>query len=65
MFIRVSLTCTEPGSVPGQSCGDLQAAECWLHWDWKTGPVDLVPEGKDRTEIKHLTKQRHEEPLTN
>lgn len=31
--LSVSLTCTEPGSAPGQNCVDLEAAVCWVSWD--------------------------------
>ena len=42
------LTCTEPGSVPGQNCVDLGAAVCWLNWDWKDPPMNWVPADKER-----------------
>lgn len=41
------LTCTEPGSVPGQNYVDLEAVVCWLNWDWKDPPVNWVPADKD------------------
>lgn len=43
MLMSVFLTCTEPGSVPGQNYVDLEAAVCWLNWDWEAVPVNWVP----------------------
>lgn len=43
MLMSVFLTCTEPGSVPGQNYVDLEAAVCWLKWDWEAVPVNWVP----------------------
>lgn len=49
----ILLTCTEPGNVPGQNYVDLEAVVCWLNWDWKAAPVNLVPAHKE-------TKQRRQ-----
>lgn len=33
LSMSMLLTCTEPGSAPGQNCADLEAAVCWVNWD--------------------------------
>lgn len=47
LLTSMLLTCTEPGSVPGQNCVDLEAAVCWLNWDWKGPQLNWVPADKE------------------
>lgn len=54
--MSVLLTCTEPGSVPGQNCADLEAAVCWLKRDWKDPPMDWVPADKEAEEDEQKGK---------
>lgn len=44
------LTCTEPGSGPGQNYVDLEAAVCWPNWDWKDAPMNWVPAHRETEE---------------
>lgn len=48
LLMSMLLTCTEPGSVPGQNCVDLVAAVRWLNWDWKDPLMNWVPADRER-----------------
>lgn len=59
LFVCLLLTCTEPGSVRGQNCVDLEAAVCWLNWDWRNPQMSWVPADKEiSNEVKTWSHHR-------